>query len=83
MAKFDNHASCARRKDKSIGLDPCTLGLPCDLCQSLTPKQKEQLARRVYIRKRDTSGSVSSDSSHQSAGTAPLKTHDKFELVKY
>ena len=53
MAKFDNHASCARCRDKGIGSDPCTLGLPCDLCESLTPKQREQLVRRVYIPKRE------------------------------
>ena len=73
MAKFDNHSSCARCRDKGIGSDPCTLGLPCDLCDSLTTQQKEQLSRRVYIPKRERSGSVSSDSSHKSAGTATVE----------
>ena len=73
MTKCDNHSSCARCRDKGIGSDPCTLGLLCKLCESLTPQQKEQLARRVYIPKRERPRSVSSDSSHQSAGTATVE----------
>ena len=73
MAKFGKQSSCDRCRDKGVGSDPCTLVLPCDLCVSLAPQQKEQLGRRDYIPKRDRSGSVHSDSSHHSAGTATME----------
>ena len=69
MAKFDGHSSCARCRNRRVGSDPCTLGLQCEFCEALTPQQREQLSRRVYVPKRDRSGSISSDFSHHSAGT--------------
>ena len=47
MAGFDQHAHCARCRDKKKGSDPCVKGNICPSCNILTEEQKLRLATPV------------------------------------
>ena len=47
MASFDQHARCARCRDKGLE-DPCVNKLPCEICELLTPEQVIQLSTPTY-----------------------------------
>ena len=53
MAGFDQHAHCARCRDKKKGSDPCVKGNICPSCNILTEEQKLRLATPVYQNKKE------------------------------
>ena len=53
MAGFDQHAHCARCRDKKKGTDPCIKGNVCPSCNVLTEEQKVRLATPVYQNKKE------------------------------
>ena len=53
MAGFDQHAHCARCRDKKKGTDPCIKGNVCPSCNVLTEEQKLRLATPVYQNKKE------------------------------
>ena len=53
MAGFDQHAHCARCRDKKKGTDPCIKGNVCPSSNILTEEQKLCLATPVYQNKKE------------------------------
>ena len=53
MAGYDQHAHCARCRDKKKGTDPCVKNQPCPSCNVLTEDQKLKLATPSYQKKKE------------------------------
>ena len=51
MAGYDQHAHCARCRDKKKGTDPCVKNQPYPSCNILTEDQKLKLATPSYQKK--------------------------------
>ena len=51
MANFDQHAYCARCREKNKGKDPCVENKDtstCKFCLALTPEQLAQISTPSY-----------------------------------
>ena len=56
MANFDTHSHCARCRDKGKGKEPCVSDpqtSDCQICNSLTSEQHQQLATPSYKLKKE------------------------------
>ena len=56
MANFDTHSHCARCRDKGKGKEPCVQDQQtsnCQICNSLTSDQRQQLATPSYKLKKE------------------------------
>ena len=56
MANFDTHSHCARCRDKGKGKEPCVQDPQtsnCQICNSLTSDQRQQLATPSYKLKKE------------------------------
>ena len=88
MANFDTHSHCARCRDKGKGKEPCVSDpqtSDCQICNSLTFEQHQQLATPSYKLKKEkreaklTDSTPSQDSEQQGSvkSPAPVPPPDK------
>ena len=66
MANFDTHSHCARCRDKGKGKEPCVSDpqtSDCQICNSLTSEQLQQLSTPSYKIKKEKREAKLSDSS--------------------
>ena len=67
MANFDTHSHCARCRDKGKGKEPCVSDpqtSDCQICNSLTSEQLQQLSTPSYKLKKEKREAKLSDSTH-------------------
>ena len=75
MANFDTHSHCARCRDKGKGKEPCVSDpqtTNCQICNSLTSDQLQQLATPSYKLKKEK---------REAKLTEPAPSQDSEQLV--
>ena len=75
MDNFDTHSHCARCRDKGKGKEPCVLDPQmsnCQICNSLTSDQCQQLATPLYKLKKEK---------REAKLTDPTPSQDSDQLV--
>ena len=75
MANFDTHFHCARCRDKGKGKEPCVSDpqmFNCQICNSLTSDQRQQLATPSYKLKKEK---------REAKLTEPTPSQDSEQLV--
>ena len=61
FASWDFHKFCPSCREKKIGVDDCTVGLACSICERFTPEQKKLIASRHSYQKRQEAKKARSD----------------------